>query len=59
MSEPFTFDVAYNTTFEQIEDLRGLMIAFLKNDRRDYQPVFDVLVMGACASQTVDGENVF
>jgi len=36
MSEPFTFDVAYDTSFEQIEALRGRMIAFLSNVRRDY-----------------------
>ena len=46
MSEPFTFDVAYDTTFEQIEALRGRMIAFLSNERRDYVAVFDVAVMG-------------
>lgn len=46
MSEPFTFDVAYDTTFEQIEALRGRMIAFLSNERRDYVAVFDVIVMG-------------
>jgi small-conductance mechanosensitive channel len=46
MSEPFTFDVAYHTSFEQIEALRGRMIAFLSNERRDYVAVFDVTVMG-------------
>ena len=46
MSEPFTFDVAYDTSFEQIEALRGRMIAFLSNERRDYVAVFDVMVMG-------------
>lgn len=46
MSEPFTFDVAYDTTFEQIEALRGRMIAFLSSERRDYVAVFDVIVMG-------------
>ena len=46
MSDPFTFDVAYDTSFEQIEALRGRMIAFLSNERRDYVAVFDVAVMG-------------
>ncbi|KAF9654005.1 hypothetical protein BDM02DRAFT_3086356 [Thelephora ganbajun] len=45
MSEPFTFDVAYATSFEQIEALRGRMIAFLSNERRDYAAVFDVVVL--------------
>ncbi|KAI0785645.1 Mechanosensitive ion channel-domain-containing protein [Abortiporus biennis] len=45
MSEPFTFDVAYSTTFEQIEKLRELMIGFLKSERRDYQAIFDVTVV--------------
>ena len=31
---------------EQIERLRDLMLAFLKAERRDYQPIFDVYVMG-------------
>ena len=46
MSDPFTFDVAYDTSFEQIEALRGRMIAFLSNERRDYVAVFDVAVIG-------------
>ena len=45
MSESFTFDVGYSTTFDQIEELRQLMLAFLKLDRRDYMPVFDVTVV--------------
>jgi len=45
MSEPFTFDVAYDTSFEQIEALRGRMIAFLSNEKRDFVAVFDVMVM--------------
>ena len=46
MSETFAFDVAYETTFEQLEDLRTRMIAFLKAERRDYLPSFDVNVVG-------------
>ena len=38
---------AYDTTFEQIERLRELMLSFLKAERRDFQPVFDVYVIGA------------
>ncbi|KAI0675104.1 Mechanosensitive ion channel-domain-containing protein [Trametes maxima] len=45
MSETFEFDVAYSTSFEQIERLREVMIAFLKNERRDFQPIFDVYVV--------------
>ena len=37
---------AYSTTFEQIERLRELMLSFLQSQRRDYQPSFDVLVVG-------------
>lgn len=36
---------AYDTSFKQIERLRDLMLTFLKAERRDYQPVFDVCVM--------------
>ncbi|KAI0768432.1 hypothetical protein BC629DRAFT_1583550 [Irpex lacteus] len=45
MSEPFTFDVAYSTTFEQIERLRELMVSFLNSERREFLPQFDVLVV--------------
>ncbi|KAJ3480227.1 hypothetical protein NLI96_g8499 [Meripilus lineatus] len=36
---------SYSTSFDQIEQLRELMLAFLKSERRDYQAVFDVLVV--------------
>ncbi|KAL1748755.1 Mechanosensitive ion channel-domain-containing protein [Schizophyllum fasciatum] len=45
LSETFAFDVAYSTTFEQLEELRSRMIAFLKAERRDYLPSFDVNVV--------------
>ncbi|KAI0331047.1 hypothetical protein GY45DRAFT_1322992 [Cubamyces sp. BRFM 1775] len=45
MSETFEFDVAYGTSFEQIERLREVMLSFLKNERRDFQPIFDVYVV--------------
>ena len=44
MSEKFEFDVSYSTTFEQIEQLRAKMLAFVQSERRDYQPSFDVVV---------------
>ena len=37
---------AYSTSFEKIEQLRELMLAFLKSERRDYLPTFDVVVLG-------------
>ncbi|KAF8629659.1 hypothetical protein AX17_005598 [Amanita inopinata Kibby_2008] len=44
MSETFTFDVAYSTTFDDLEKLRDRMLQFLTAERRDYQPIFDVSV---------------
>ena len=44
---------AYSTSFEQIERLRELMLSFLKVERRDYQPIFDVYVVGAFASTSI------
>ncbi|KAH9485389.1 Mechanosensitive ion channel protein Msy2 [Psilocybe cubensis] len=44
MSETFTFDVAYSTSFEDLERLREKMLAFVTAERRDYQSVFDVKV---------------
>ncbi|KAF8906527.1 hypothetical protein CPB84DRAFT_1675669, partial [Gymnopilus junonius] len=46
MSETFTFDVSYSTTFQDLERLREKMLEFLKAERRDYQPNFDVKVIG-------------
>lgn len=34
MSEPIVFSVAYDTTFEQIEQLREKMVAYVKEQRR-------------------------
>lgn len=48
MSESFKFDVAYSTTFEEIEALRAKMLAFVQSETRDFLPVFDV---------TIDGEH--
>jgi len=45
MSESFSFDVHYATTFKQIERLRGLMLSFVQMERRDFQPSFDVVVL--------------
>lgn len=47
MSEKFEFEVGYSTTFEQIEALRAKMLAFVKAENRDFQPNFDVVVVGA------------
>ena len=61
MSEPFTFDVHYSTTFDQLENLRHKMIAFSQQERRDFLPSFDVTVVGAYASSilgTMLGTNI-
>ena len=53
MSESFTFDVQYSTTFEQIERLRSLMLGFVQSERRDYQPLFDIVVLGTCQDRSI------
>ncbi|THH14245.1 hypothetical protein EW146_g6069 [Bondarzewia mesenterica] len=45
MSEPFTFDVDDSTSFQQIEQLRSKMLAFVNGERRDYLSQFDVVVV--------------
>ncbi|KAF9268886.1 hypothetical protein L218DRAFT_1073318 [Marasmius fiardii PR-910] len=45
LSETFTFEVAFDTTFEQLEKLRGKMFYFVQSQRRDYLPAFDVNVV--------------
>jgi len=44
MSEVFTFDVAYTTSFHDLERLRETMLEFLESEKRDYQPVFNLTV---------------
>ena len=51
MSESFSFDVDYSTTFKQIERLRSLMLGFVQMERRDFQPSFDIVVVGTCQCQ--------
>lgn len=51
MSESFPFDVSYTTSFAQLEALRETMIVFLLKERRDFQPTFDVTVIGEFPSQ--------
>ena len=43
-SETFTFDVAFDTGFEALQALRARMLAFCKENNRDFLPVFDVIV---------------
>ncbi|PLW44188.1 hypothetical protein PCANC_13439 [Puccinia coronata f. sp. avenae] len=42
ISEKFSWDVNFNTSFEKIEQLRSKMLDFLKAERRDYTTAFDV-----------------
>lgn len=46
MSETFTFDVSYGTSFEDLEKLREKMLEFVNREKRDYHPVFDVNIKG-------------
>ncbi len=47
MSEAFTFDVEYTTSFHDLERLRETMLEFLESAKRDYQPVFNLTVKGS------------
>ncbi|KWU45155.1 hypothetical protein RHOSPDRAFT_10799, partial [Rhodotorula sp. JG-1b] len=44
ISETFTFDVDFGTTFEKIEALRARMLEFLQTERRDFRPFIDISV---------------
>ncbi|KNZ46322.1 hypothetical protein VP01_735g4 [Puccinia sorghi] len=46
ISETFSWDVSFGTSFEKIEQLRGKMLEFLKAERRDYSTSFDVNIQG-------------
>ncbi|RXK40282.1 serine/threonine protein kinase [Tremella mesenterica] len=43
-SESFIFEVDFETSFETLQELRGRMLRFVKDNSRDFQPVFDVTV---------------
>ncbi|GJJ06093.1 hypothetical protein Clacol_000282 [Clathrus columnatus] len=45
MSETFMFDVAFDTKLESLETLRDQMLAFVKENCRDFMPVFDIVVL--------------
>lgn len=44
MSETYTFDVCYDTSFEDLARLKERMLRFVKSQSRDFQPSFDVMV---------------
>ncbi|ODO11764.1 hypothetical protein I350_00548 [Cryptococcus amylolentus CBS 6273] len=44
ISEEFSFDVDFATSFEALQALRARMLKFLKENSRDFLPVFDVTV---------------
>ena len=41
-----TLPQAYSTTFDQITQLRELMLKFLQDNGRDFLAAFDVVVVG-------------
>ncbi|ORX36049.1 Mechanosensitive ion channel-domain-containing protein [Kockovaella imperatae] len=43
-SETFTFDVAFDTSFDHLTTLRDKMLVFCKENSRDFLPIFDVTV---------------
>ncbi len=43
IAETFVFEVDFTTTFEKLQELREKMLAFLKQNGRDYLQVFDGL----------------
>ncbi|PWY97273.1 hypothetical protein BCV70DRAFT_202991 [Testicularia cyperi] len=45
IEETFKFEVAYNTTFAQIEMLRSKMVHWLEGEKRDFMPGLDVNVV--------------
>ncbi|KAK8866012.1 hypothetical protein IAR55_001163 [Kwoniella newhampshirensis] len=44
ISESFSFEVDFETSFEALQNLRGRMLKFCKDNSRDFLPVFDVIV---------------
>ncbi|KAJ8292405.1 Mechanosensitive ion channel protein Msy1 [Rhodotorula toruloides] len=49
ISETFTFDVDFGTSFEKIEALRARMLEFLQQERRDFVPTIDITVQDFAA----------
>ncbi|KAJ9104747.1 hypothetical protein QFC19_003888 [Naganishia cerealis] len=44
ISETITFEVDFGTDFKKLQELRDQMLIFLHTEKRDYSPVFDVVV---------------
>lgn len=44
ISESFSFDVDFATDFKKLVSLRDKMLIFLHENRRDFMPIFDVVV---------------
>ncbi|WVR05974.1 hypothetical protein IAU60_003002 [Kwoniella sp. DSM 27419] len=44
IAEAFTFEVAFDTSFESLQALRARMLKFCKENSRDFLPIFDVTV---------------
>lgn len=40
----YSFEVAFDTSFDTLQLLRGRMLAFVKDNARDFLPTFDVVV---------------
>ena len=43
-SETFSFEVDFATNFELLQSLRAKMLLFVKENARDFLPIFDVVV---------------
>lgn len=46
IAETYTFAVEWETSMEKINALRERMLEFLKTEKRDFIPEFDINVMG-------------
>ena len=57
MSEPFEFEVQYNTTFEQIEKLRERMLEFIRGENRDFLLDFFIAIKGTISFVSVADEQ--
>ena len=49
IEEPYEFDVAYGTTYQQLENLRAKMLLWLAEQKRDFLPGLDIQIKGMSA----------
>lgn len=58
INEVYLFDVAFETTFDQIEQLRARMLEFVEVERRDFLPKVSTHPFSAKGSRLIRNRSI-